>query len=293
MRTLIFSCLLAVSTLVQTGRPAFAGAYAPQDPASSLDALLRDIWAQGIDKAYTLYVGKPRIPMDPAARQAFPQEMLDLAGNANVGGIILQKAKMEVYPQSHLPAAEQMSGAFFVHFFRPDMKGSSINERIYINVHPDHAAQVMGFVVRELLKSESFAEPGGVSTKRGIMEAKVAGPEGLETRADSIVIYARSLADVDWGLERLSEYQASHRDHFLKELPAATRPRLIGVSTAAEPAPSLNSGSFGLYLTHAAQAAMSQQPPPADFADFRRRVRAVMTAQGVDPDHPDRLTRRP
>jgi hypothetical protein len=38
---------------------------------------------------------------------------------------------------------------------------------------------------------------------------------------------------------------------------------------------------------------MKQQPAPTDFADFRKQVRAVMTDEGVDPNHPDRLTHRP
>ena len=285
MRTLLFGFWLSASALVQA-------AYPPQDPSASLDALLRDVWAQGVDKAYTLYMGKSTVPMDPAARQAFPQAMLDLAKNANVAGIILQKNKMEFYPQSHLPSPEAFGGAFFVHFMRSDFNGGSINERIYMNVHPNHAAEVIRFVVEELLKPDSSdrAAPGvdaAASTKRGIVSAKVADPSGLETRADAILIYAGSLADVDWALGRLSEYQASHGGYFLKDLPAATRPRLTGVSTAAEPAASLKSGSFGSYIAHAAQAAMSQQPPPADFAEFRSRVRTVMAAEGADPDHPD------
>jgi len=220
--------------------------------------------------------------MAAAAREAFPKDMLRLAEDANVGAIILQKSKMEVYPKSHLPEAQAFEGAYFVHFMRADFTGDTITERIYINVHPDHAAAVMGFIVPELLKKE-----------RGIMEAKVATPSELSTRADSIVIYANSLADVDWALGRLSEYQAVHKDHFLADLPAATRPRMIGVSTAAQPAASLKSDSFGSYMANTAAAALSQQPPPADFAEFRKRVRARMTADGVDPDHPDRLTHRP
>jgi hypothetical protein len=275
MRKLALACFLAVPLFVQ-------GAYPPQDPSLSLDALLHDVWEQGVDKAYNLYMGKSAVPMDPAARQAFPQQMLEIADSPNLGGIILQKAQMEFYPKSHLPSPPDFDGAHFVHFMRADTKGGSIKERIYINVHPDHAAEVMRFIVAELLKPE-----------HGVKEAKVAGPSGLQNRADSIVIYSRSLDDVDWALGRLSEYQTAHRGHFLTDLPAATRPRLIGVSTAAEPDPSLNSDSFGLYMAHAARAAMRQQPAPADFADFRKRVRAVMTADGVDPDHPDRLTRRP
>lgn len=255
-------------------------AYPPQDPAASLDAWLRDVWAQGVDKAYMLYMGKSAVAMDPEARQAFPRQMLELAASPNVAGILLQKDKSRFYPKDHLPDAEEFKGAAFVHFVRAGSQSDSIAERIYINVHPDHGAEVMGFIVRELL-----GRPGIASTK-------LADPSGLQHRADSILIYAVSLADVDWCLGRLSEYQATHHDHFLPDLPAATRPRkgLTGVGTAAQPA--RNSDSFGSYLSRTAQAAM-HQPPPSDFAEFRARVRALMTADGVDPDRPDRLSRRP
>jgi HopA1 effector protein family len=278
MRKVIPGCLITALVLAH----GLVAAYAPQDPASSLDALLRDVWARGVDQAYTLYMGKSEVPMDPAARQSFPRKMLGLAESPNVAVIVLQKEKSEGYDRNHLPGPEAFDGAYFVHFVRTSFDGDQVKERIYINVHPDHAAEVMAFIVRELLK------PG-----HGVLEAKVATPSGLPVRADAIVIYAGALADIDWSLDRLSEYQTSHRDHFLKELPAATRPRLIGVSTAAQPAASLKSDSFGSYLSDTIRVAMSQQPPPADFADFRSRVHSRMIADGVDPDHPDRLTRRP
>ena len=93
-----------------------------------------------------------------------------------------------------------------------------IVERIFIDAHPDHAAEVMGFVVRELMK------------RPGITLAKVAGPSSLPTQVDSIVLYADSLADVDWALALLSKYQASHRDYFRPELCAATRPSAVSTS---------------------------------------------------------------
>lgn len=274
MRSLLCGCLLAASLLT--------AAYPPQESAASLDALLRDVWAQGVDKAYGLYMGKKPVPMAAAARDSFAQDLLGIAHHANVAAIILQKEKMEGYSQDHLPAPQAFEGAYFVHFMSAQFKGETIQERIYINVHPDHAAEVIGFIVRELLVKS-----------HGFMEAKVATPAELSTRADAIVIYAQSLADVDWGLGRLAEYQTAHKVHFLADLPAATRPRLNGVSTAAQPEASLKADSFGSYLANTAAAAMSQQPPPADFAGFRQRVRALMTADGVDPDHPDRLNRRP
>ncbi len=254
-------------------------AHAPQDPASSLDAWLHDVWVKGVDRAYALIVEKDAVPMNSAARQAFSREMLELAGSPNIAEVAIQKQKFQRYPKNQLPSEQEVDGAGFVHFSRADYNANMITERIYIDAHPDHAAEVMGFVIRELM------------TKPGISLAKVAGPSYLPTQMDSMVIYARSLADVDWALVRLSQYQASHRDYFRPELCVATRPRLIGVSTAAQP--SSPSESFGTYLVHAAQSAINQQQRPADFADFRSRMRAVMTTEGVDPEHPDRLTRRP
>jgi hypothetical protein len=283
MRRHALRSLLAAAAVIQT----LVAAYPPQDPAASLDALLHDIWAQGADKAYELYMGKANVPMDGAARQAFPAKMVELAQGPNVGAMILQKAKSEVYGRNKLPEPSRFDDAYFVHFAPESFGPDDINERIYINVHPDHAADVITFIVRELF------QPGSEGSRRGVVEAKVATPSGLSTRADSILIYLRSLTDVDRALARLAEYQTSHAGYFLKDLPAATRPRLIGVSTAAQPVSSLKAESFGSYLSMVAESAMKLQPPPADFAEFRNRVRARMVADGVDPDHPDRLTRRP
>jgi hypothetical protein len=274
MRVFALGYLVAASALAQV---------APE-PAASLDALLRDVWAQGADKAYSLYMGKSEVPMAPEARKAFPQRILELAKTPNVAGIILQGDKMIGYRRTQLPDAKDVENTYFVHFVREGGDPNKITERIYIDVHPDHALDVMEFIVRELLRP---------AAEREIIEAKVAGPSGLQDRADSILIYTATLSDVDWALSRLSEYQSAHRGHFLDKLPAGTRPRLIGVSTAAQPAASLKADSFGSYLAGTAQAAMQQQPPPADFAEFRKRVRERMKADGVDPDHPDRLTHRP
>ena len=82
LRTLALACLLAVPALVR-------GAYPPQDPSASLDARLHDIWAQGVDKAYSLYQNKSKVPMAPEAREAFAGGILHVAEKANVDGITL------------------------------------------------------------------------------------------------------------------------------------------------------------------------------------------------------------
>jgi len=217
-----------------------------------------------------------------AAREAFVGAILEIAAHDNVEGITLQKSKMEYSPKSHLPEPAAFEGAYFIHFRRPAARLDTISERIYLNLHPDHAAEVMRFVVSDILKAD-----------HGVQSVKVATPAGLEQRADSALIYAASLEDVDWALGRLKEYQSTHRDHFLTDLPAATRPRLVGVSTAAEPKSTLHAESFGSYLATAAARAMKRDPKPANFDEFRAIVRAILFVDGVEPEHPDRLNRRP
>ena len=275
---LLVACLLTSCAL----STALLAAYPPQDPVASLDALLQDAWQKGADKAYALYMGKSRVRMSKAAREAFPKDILEIAQSPNVDRIVVQKPKTEVFATNKLPGPEVFDGAYFVHFLRAGLSGPKIAERIYVNLHPDHATEVMRFVVKELLSVES---------QHNVLIAKVATPAGLEVRADSMVIYSESLADVDWALERLAEYQKQHLDHFLEDLPAATRPRMKGVSTAAEPEKSLKAESFGSYLDLIIKDAMKQEPKPASFEEFRGRIQARLKADGIDPAHPDRLTR--
>jgi hypothetical protein len=291
VRQILLCGLIAVTAWVRA-------AYPPQDPAASLDLLWHDVWEQGVDKAYTLYMQKSRVPMEAAARANFAKELLELAATPHLSGIAIQGQKSRYYKKSELPAAEEITRAGFIHFMRPAAKGDAVTERIYLNVHPDHAVEVMRFIVTELLKPESSHLPGDPPSvappvKRRITAAKLAGPSGLESRADAMLIYACSLEDVAWALGCLADYQAAHPDHFLPDLPAATRPRLKGVSTAAEPPAALKSGSFGSYMASVAERAMKARPAPEDFAAFRTRARQIMTDEGVDPDHPDRLSRRP
>jgi len=67
----------------------------------------------------------------------------DPKGYALVARIMLQKSKMQVSPKSHLPDAQAFAGADFVHFLGPDTKLDTITECIYLNLHPDHIAEVM------------------------------------------------------------------------------------------------------------------------------------------------------
>lgn len=269
-RLLVSLPLLAVGVM--------RAAYAPQDPSSSLNAWLHDIWSKGISQAYNLIIDKAPVPMSPSALRAFPQQIAGLAASPTISRVAIQTQKFTYYKKGNPPSAREISGAGFIHFMRAD-EGDDITERIYIDTHPDHAAEVMGFVVRKLM------------TGPGITGSKIAGPAGLRSWADSIIIYARSLKDVDWCLERLSEYQAVHRDYFRAEICAATRPRLQGVSTAAQP--SIPSESFGTYMVKIAELSFNQDPVPMDFNEFKQRVRVNLAKAGVNPDRPDRLTRRP
>jgi hypothetical protein len=57
---------------------------------------------------------------------------------------------MEYYPRSHVPTLQEFIGTDFVHFMHA---GNRIKERIYLNVHPNHAVEVMRFVVQEVRRS--------------------------------------------------------------------------------------------------------------------------------------------
>lgn len=285
----LFLCICIAATA------GLRAAYPAQEPAASLDLLWRDAWAQGVDKTYALYMQKAKVPMGAAARASFAKQLLELAQTPHLSGIVIQGEKSHAYRKDRLPEPGEIDGAAFIHFTRPRPKEDRVTERIYLNVHPDHAVDVMRFVVTELLQPESSRLPGAPApaaapVKRGLTSAKLAGPRGLMTRADSMLIYACSLADVEWALGCLAEYQAEHGDHFLPDLPAATRPRLIGVSTAAEPPPALKSGSFGSYLAAVAEKAMRTEPVPLDFAAFRARARQFLIDDAVNPEHPDRLS---
>jgi hypothetical protein len=201
---------------------------------------------------------------------------------------------MTPFRPNNPPLAAAIEGAGFIHFYRADYDSSRITERIYLNVHPDHASEVFGFVTRDMMRSveQPYGADVNIHRLHGITAAKIGGPRVSERRADTLVIYCQSKADVDWGLERLAAFQAEHPEAFLPEMPAAAQPveGLTGVATAAQPTANLPQ-SFGTYIADVVNRARSTPPPPATFDEFRGRVRSLMQADGIDPDHPDRLTR--
>src|SRR5581483_922368 len=97
------------------------------------------VWAQGADKAYDLYMGKANVPMSAAAQEEYPRRVVEIGRDDNCAGMILQKDQSEFFPKDHPPAPGAFQGAYFVHFMRSDFHGEGIQERIYLNVHPDHA----------------------------------------------------------------------------------------------------------------------------------------------------------
>jgi uncharacterized protein DUF4157/type III HopA1-like effector protein len=275
----------------------FVAAYAAHDARSSLDMLLRDAWQRGPQAdVYNLYSQRStRTPMSAEARQRFGAEVRALAGNDEMGSIVLQNGQvMTPFRPNNPPLAAAIEGAGFIHFYRADYDSSRITERIYLNVHPDHASEVFTFVVNDMMPAveHPYGADVGIHRMHGITAAKIGGPRVSEARADTLVIYCQSQADVQWGLERLAAFQAAHPDAFLPEMPAAAQPTagLVGVSTAAQPTAGMPQ-SFGTYIADVVGRARSTQPPPTTYDEFRNRVRSLMQQDGIDPDHPDRLTR--
>lgn len=284
----------------------FIAADAPRTSKESLARFLERVWREGAENAYSIYSKRSNnkaLPISDAARQSYPKDLAALRESPNVDQFVIQNRVLTGFEKGKKASEALIAQGAFLHFYRSDFDPAQITERIYVDVDPNHATEVMGFVVSNLMTPEVYSTqpvaPGVENMhrieRRGVTGAKVAGPNAVRGRTDSLVIYCRTRADVDWALEKLQVYNAAHPDHFIDEVPAATNPELgfIGVSTGAHPDPSLNSESFGAYLANVTSQVMSEPNRPQDYATFVQRVHERLISQGIDPDHPDRLTRRP
>lgn len=126
---------------------------------------------------------------------------------------------------------EELCGVF-MHYRRNG--NQACTERIYLNVKPQAAGQVMRHIVPTMI-----LQPAQYP---GLTNCKVAAP-GTSSRADSIVMYLSNPAARDAVLDGLAQYQnAGHRDLFNKQTPFCTQViskhngiALTGVATGAEP----------------------------------------------------------
>jgi hypothetical protein len=170
----------------------------------------------------------------------------------------------------------EAAGAF-VWFRRAGARDIPIRRRLYLNPRPNAAAALMHALVRHVVD-----DPGNYP---GVHSAKIAGPAGIASRSDRIVVYTDSAETVDLVVDWLRAYAAAYPGTFEDITPPLTREIMTGV--AAGDHPRSRGSSFGLLRSSAVDEALRETVTGgggrAAFADAaRRRLRAAR----VDPDFP-------
>jgi hypothetical protein len=175
----------------------------------------------------------------------------------------------------------------FFHFMGP--RWSQVQERLYLNVKADSTISVMQWVVLNL-----------VDQVPGVVEAKVAGPLGLQLRTDVIVIYMKDAQTRDHVRHLLVAYQNQGRkDYFIPQVPAMTKRVGEGIAQGAEPPPirltSTGPSNHRVVLPHTAQSfgglradliARALQESENGFGRFLERVVSLFRQAGIDPADP-------
>ncbi len=180
-------------------------------------------------------------------------------------------------------AASQLDRTFF-RFERAGWRPENIRERVYIHAAANHAVDVAGFVVNELID-----RPGAFP---GVEMAKVSGPAAAGGRSENIVVYTDGPEAAERVVSALRRYQQNNPSHFMRTTNMLTEQRLPGVSLGAEPAPE-HGGQFSFGSLRSAVVAQAfrdlrEQQPSMTRADFLRHLDACLRQAGVDPERPHR-----
>lgn len=183
----------------------------------------------------------------------------------------------------------------FYHFRR--FRGKAM-ERIYLHTKPREAANVMGHVLRQMVRRPN-AHPG-------LSNAKTSAPSS-SARYDSIVIYLQNTQALDAALTEIANYQqAGNRHRFEHGSSRTTRVinshggiELVGVSTGAEPPVKIiphnddlvlhpGGSSFGSYRSLLIDFALKNTlAKNEDKPQFVLRVVNYFRAAGIDPKAPE------
>jgi LysM repeat protein len=274
-----------------------APALAPS-PSESLDALLDRLLRTGArssNDVYTLYSkgdAPARTPLTAAQARLYVEKIRALTEDRPEGS-----SEVNQSPQGPLAPfldANPDGGRTFYHFLPPgdiSPADEEVEERIYINAVPEHAADVMTFLVKNVLDDHQ--------SHPGIHSMKATSPSLAHGRVDNLVIYPKDSAVADRVIDALRNYQQANPGHFDPAVPPMTRGVLPGVSVGAEVTPEMGPVSFGQVRSEAIWRAFeetrreqdrcSEQGLPFDAATFlREKARAQLAAAGVDPNDPSR-----
>jgi hypothetical protein len=168
--------------------------------------------------------------------------------------------------------------AHWYRFIRAGADPAAAVERIYLNVASDHATEIMGTVVRDIVDSES-AFPG-------VLMAKLVPVRAAGQRSDAIVIYLKDVTATERVLAKIRGYHAARPELFMRSTPHMTERVVEGVSRAVN-RPG-GGTSFGEQRAYAVLEALERttQMPNRSFQDFENEVTAEFVRMRINPERP-------
>ncbi|MFL9858240.1 LWXIA domain-containing protein [Paraburkholderia madseniana] len=292
----------------------------PANAHDGLRKLLAQALAQGVGSADDVYGLYNKVPAQEAARFSlsadqqgrYLDQLRQLAGDRPDGSVEAVQTSAGVHDSiADFLAKNPGFGGGYYHFMPPEGVGpeyDDVQERVYINATPEHAPDVMRFLVKDIMdRPEDFP---------GVYSAKIAGPKSAPGRSENIVVYITDAHDRQPVVDALAAYQQAHPDHFRSDVPHMTEGALRGVSTAAEVSADMKTKareaiasargvdvsevqddfSFGEQRAEAiwlalrdTRARQNEAGPNFDAAAYLRARTGQRLAQfGVDPSNPAR-----
>jgi hypothetical protein len=292
----------------------------PANAHDGLHRLLEQALAQGVGSADDVYGLYNKVPAQEAARFSlsadqqgrYLDQLRQLVGDRPDGSVEAVQTSAGIHESIADFLAENPGfGGGYYHFMPPEGVGpeyDDVQERVYINATPEHAPDVMRFLVKDIMdRPEDFP---------GVYSAKIAGPKSAPGRSENIVVYITDAHDRQPVVDALAAYQQAHPDHFRNDVPHMTEGALRGVSTAAEVSADMKTKareaiasargvdvsevqddfSFGEQRAEAiwlalrdTRARQNEAGPNFDAAAYLRARTGQRLAQfGVDPSNPAR-----
>lgn len=283
---------------------------AARTPRSDLDRIMEGVWENRdnistSDQVYHDYYStapEPH-PVTDENREAFRQLFTDLQDelpegatsrvqmvDPTTGRLIRDPSGRDFAYTSDVIAdlgPDALDDAYFIHYRAPDFaKGETVG-RVYVRANPDHAPELMTYIVKEIVNNPAF---------EGVNGSKISGVNSAGTRSDNILIYTRNAEATAAVISDLRGYQSENPTHFLEGTPPMTLEHAPGIATGMQP---VGGGSFGGVRSQAVFDALTEtrglisadgaNPRSDTFyeAYFRERVAQHLESHRVDPNNPD------
>lgn len=166
---------------------------------------------------------------------------------------------------------------WFARMERKNFNPLEINERVFVHARANFAIDIMKFIVRNMLdRADKYP---------GIEMAKIADFPAVTRRSDNIVVFTAGKEATETVINILKIYQQTNAHHFMKDIPAMTQWRLLGVSVGEEPLPPWKGReSFASLRIKIINDAL-KQAEGKDKEYFRQLLGKKLRESGVDSEN--------